>query len=115
MRFDVPEMPSLAGVFVGGCVERGEGSSFRARAHAHNDRRDARFGWVCVRSIKRIGVVAPAQGESDGVVVKPSRLLWHEYAHILSPGHGHDDTWRATMRELKQPIPQRYKRRLRPR
>jgi len=105
----VPAMPELRGLFVGGCVERGEGSSFRARAHAHNFPGRQMYGWVCVRSVKRVGLVS-----ENGVVIKPSRLLWHEYAHILTPKHGHDDTWRRTMRALGQPITKQYAKRARP-
>lgn len=99
------EMPEIAGIFVGGCVERGEGSRFRARAHAHTGRgiADPHLGWVCFLSEKRLWT-------SDG---KPSRILWHEYAHIVS-GHGHDDVWRAAMRKLSQPIPARYQKKARP-
>ena len=105
MILTVPEMPELRGLFVGGCVERGEGSSFRARAHAHNVPGRPFHGWVCVRSLKRIGVF------TEGVVTKASRVLWHEYAHVLTPKHGHDDTWRRKMRDLGQPIPRQYHKR----
>ncbi len=106
------ELPGLKGVFVRGCVVRGEGSSFRARAHAHNFTKDPWFGWICVRSPKRLGTTAPCDHPGwDAVVVKPSRVLWHEYAHILSPNHWHDDAWRGRMRELGQPLPARYVKR----
>lgn len=100
-----------AGIFVGGCIERGEGSSFRAKAHAHN-RGGLWANWICVRSVKRIGDWTPCSAPSwDGEVTRPSRLLWHEYAHILTPKHGHDDAWREKMRSLGQPIPAQYKKR----
>jgi hypothetical protein len=77
-------------VFVGGCIERGIGSSFRRKAHAHNSKRDPNFGWVCVRSAKRVVT-------DDG---KPTHLMWHEYAHILVPNQGHTKKWKAKMHEL---------------
>ena len=70
----------VKGIFAGGCVERGDGSSFRARAHAHcvipgtrNYSGDGRWlGWICVRSAKRLYT-------AHGTL---SQLLWHETAHI---------------------------------
>ena len=138
MIVNVPEFKKykdFKGVFVGGCVKRGEGSSFRAQAHAHNstkcnclwctgklipqdkkslekhqkDLREMkdRFGWICVRSQKRLGEIAP---NDDGslTVIKPSQLLWHELAHILTPNHYHDDAWRKKMKELNQPLKRQY-------
>ncbi|MDP3722605.1 MAG: hypothetical protein Q8R91_03795, partial [Candidatus Omnitrophota bacterium] len=43
-----------------------------------------------MRSAKRLYV----QGTN-----RPSKLMWHELAHILT-GHGHDDTWRKEVRRL---------------
>ena len=69
----------VAGVFVGGCVARGIGSSFRALAHTHTRLDDPHRHWICVRSPRR---VLTASGE-------PSRLLRHEVAHTFTrSGHG---------------------------
>lgn len=63
----------VVGIFVGGCVVRGDGSSFRRRAHAHAHQGDLSQGWVCIRSPKRLWVNGTG---------KPSTLLWHEAGHI---------------------------------
>ena len=101
----------VKGIFVGGCVERGEGSSFRSKAHAHNDQKYPYYGWICVRSIKRIGKfhlfdqrlvdigVANYQ-DFDGRIDKPSQLLLHEYAHLLAPNQGHTVTFYKRLREI---------------
>jgi len=90
-------------VFVGGCIERGDGSSFRAMAHAHTMDDDPNKGWVCFRSAKRL--FTPAG--------KPSRLLWHEIAHcLISGGHYHDATFVRMLIHLEQPIPKEDRRRL---
>lgn len=86
------QFPACAGVFVGGCVSRGIGSSFRAKAHAHTSKHDRPY-WICVRSLARVY-------NADGSL---SALLWHEYAHILID-EGHTAKWRAKMIELGQPL-----------
>jgi hypothetical protein len=67
----------VRGIFVGGCVDRGDGSSFRRRAHAHCQKVGGQYGewhgWICFRSPKRLWV----SGTN-----RPSQLLWHEVAHI---------------------------------
>ena len=101
------DWPEVAGLHIGGCID--DNRRFRHQAHAHNYG-GKHPGWICVLSHRRIfGTTRTPEGgwvPTD----QPSRLMWHEYAHILTPGHGHDDTWRAKMRELGQPIEAHYKR-----
>lgn len=100
-------MPQIKGIFLGGCVAKGVGSSFRAQAHAHNHKDDPHCGWVCFRSIKRLGkyeMVEQDDGTALITISKPGSTLIHEWAHILVPNQGHTDRWRAKMRELGQKI-----------
>lgn len=83
----------IAGIFVGGCVVRGPGSSFRRQAHAHNSARDPHKGWICIRSARRVWTLSG----------QPSRLLLHEYAHILTPSAGHGPAWQKRVAELGAP------------
>jgi hypothetical protein len=71
LRHDV-----VVGVFVGGCVKRGEGSRFRSKAHTHI--KGEFKGWMCVLSAKRLSA---------------RELLLHELAHLIS-GSGQMETRR---------------------
>ena len=93
----VTDYPELRGIFIGGCVERGVGSSFRAQAHAHIDGDDPFKGFVCVRSQRRLFTASGSL----------SQLMLHEIAHVLT-GHGHDDVWRRKAREMGYRLPKRY-------
>jgi hypothetical protein len=103
-EFEQFKAQGYKGVFVGGCIRRGDGSSFRAKAHAHCYKRDKLFGWICIRSAKRL-YTRPGQ---------PSNLMWHELCHILTPNHSHDDVWRAKARQYGVHIGKRYKKKRRP-
>jgi hypothetical protein len=100
---DFEKYPEFKGLFVGGCVKRGIGSSFRHQAHAHNYLKDPLLGWICVRSPRRL---CTASG-------KPSQLMLHEVAHLLCTGHGHDDLWRATARSLGYRLQAHERKRIR--
>jgi len=76
------QRPEVIGVFVGGCVERGDGSRFRRKAHAHTQ--GTHKGWICVLSAKRL---------------VERMLTLHELAHIIT-GLGHVDKWREKCLEL---------------
>jgi hypothetical protein len=103
-EFEQFKAQGYKGVFVGGCIRRGDGSSFRAKAHAHCYKRDKLFGWICIRSAKRL-YTRPGQ---------PSNLMWHELCHILTPNHSHDDVWRAKAKQYGVYIGKRYKKKRRP-
>jgi len=72
------------GIFYGGCIERKEGSSFRRRAHAHCNKSDPYFGWICIRSKKRLN---------------QKSLMIHELAHIITR-QGHTKKFYETVRRL---------------
>lgn len=88
----------VAGVSLGGCAEAlgtpCQGA-FRRRAHAHNDRRDPLFGWICFLSSKPGRLLTPSG--------RASALLAHEYAHLLAPGSGHGERWRHAVTALGYP------------
>ena len=74
----------IKGLFVGGCVRRGDGSRFRAKAHAHFSSDAPYGGWICVLSAKRL---------DDRL------LMLHEAAHVLADA-GHVDKWRRVLLEI---------------
>ncbi len=99
-------------IFVGGCVA-GDAPDFRSHsrvAHAHIGKGAPHDKWICVRSTENLGALE-WDGDLDSMATTANPLLWHEYAHVLT-GQGHTDKWRAKMRELGQPIPARYRKRL---
>ena len=79
---EILKFPAVKGVFAGGCVERGEGSRFRAKAHTHAQ--GDHKGWVCVLSPRRL---------------TERLLMLHEAAHAIT-GLGHVDKWRKKLLEI---------------
>lgn len=79
---EILKFPEVKGIFTGGCVERGEGSSFRAKAHGHLWGEYA--GWICVRAARRLN---------------DRMLMLHEAAHVITSA-GHTDKWRAKLLEI---------------
>lgn len=92
--YSVPSWPEVKGVFVGDCIARVEAGIGKGKlpgncyAHAHNDANSKYFGWICVNSGTELGRI---EGKS---ILEPSSHLKHEYRHILTPDHGHDDAFR---------------------
>lgn len=74
--------PEVKGVFVGGCVSRGVGSRFRAKAHAHTS--GEHCGWICFLSEKRLTC---------------RMLCLHELAHIVTK-EGHTKRWRDFLLQI---------------
>lgn len=74
--------PEVKGVFVGGCVARGVGSRFRAKAHAHTS--GEHCGWICFLSEKRLTC---------------RMLCLHERAHIVTK-EGHTKRWREYLLQI---------------
>ena len=88
------QFTQLKGVFLGGGVDRGDGSSFRRIAHAHTNLKEPNGGFICVRSPKRLWYMG-AEG------TKPSLTMIHELAHIVV-GQGHTDKFRKAYKELSK-------------
>lgn len=82
MKIDVFNAHGIK-AFVGGCVARGDGSKFRAKAHTHT-KGSPHHGWICFRSTKWL---------------QCKELLIHELAHALT-NDGHTDKWRKKVLEL---------------
>lgn len=74
--------PEVKGVFVGGCVDRGVGSRFRAKAHAHTS--GTNRGWICYRSVLWLHV---------------RELHLHELAHVVTR-EGHTRRWRTYLLQI---------------
>jgi hypothetical protein len=90
----------VRGISVGQCVD-GSALAPDVYAHAHQYPKDSNRGWICVRSPRN--VLKPGSRQLSTTVM-------HELAHLVSAA-GHDDDWRRTMLELKQPIPAAYRKR----
>lgn len=68
-----------------------DGHKIKERAHAHipSDKGGRCVGWICIRDGQYLWTINN----------KPSMLLLHEVAHILSDS-GHNKKWRETYHKL---------------
>ena len=81
----------VKGIFVGGCVERGDGSSFRhRRTRTHT-------------APTTPGLDLHSRSQACGAERQAARLLIHEYAHILQPSAGHGPAWQKRVALLGAP------------
>jgi len=106
-EFEKYKEQGYKGTFIGGCVVKGEGSRFRARAHAHCFHGYPHFGWICVLSSnlnKRV---------RDSKTGKLKNTMWHELSHILCPNHSHDDAWRKVAKSFGVRLGKKYKKKRR--
>lgn len=78
----INQYPEVKGIFTNGCIKRGEGSRFRAKAHTHF--KGKYKGWICFLSEKRLN---------------EKMLLLHEIAHAIT-NEGHTDKWRKKLLEI---------------
>lgn len=69
-------------IFSGGCIQRGEGSRFRSKAHAHTT--GEHKGTICIMLLRRASDMP---------------LMLHEAAHLIT-GCGHTDKWRKKLLEI---------------
>lgn len=112
MIIPVPEemRPLCVGVFVGGCISTGSGVSLGAQAHAHNDPDDSRFGWICFMGCLRVWIGGRRAFKDPSLPKRPSRVFWHEYAHLMVPGDfDHGRRWITVMESLGQPVQRQYR------
>ena len=87
----------LAGISVGGCaraIGTARPGAFRRQAHAHVSPRDPLRGWICLLSGKAGRLVTPTG--------RPTTLLVHEYAHLVS-SDGHGPRWQRAVALLGAP------------
>lgn len=113
IKLTVPSLPEIRGVVVGGCIDKPRLREAQAlgivTAHCHNNTKDRNFGWICITKDGMTGYqLMDGSGDFDGVVTKPNANVLHEYAHILTPDHGHDRAWMGEMRALGQTVPMHY-------
>jgi hypothetical protein len=87
-----PRPKELRGIFVGGCMLRGDGSRMRAQAHAHTHDWNGIpcRGWICVGG---------ALNKRGGPKLQNAVLMIHELAHLVSLS-GHTDKWRKALTQL---------------
>lgn len=82
----------IKGVFVGGCVEHGEGiwRTPGMAAHSHLNRGPAQ-NWICLTEDRFLLMV-----DGSG---RPNPVLTHEAGHVVT-GQAHTREWAATVRKM---------------
>jgi len=87
--FKLEEWPIVWGVYLGqGCITGNDPLDWKElRAHAHNDKDEEWFGWICLADIK----------DAFTKLGNPSMVIKHEIAHLLAPNQGHTKKWKEIL------------------